>query len=126
MSTASTDSIATRPLLATSATGQNASSSLLACPMTGTNPPMNWLLPVYGPLPTVWSATLNIADTVADSAPDTGFSRMDFVTATQPSGAMESGGIIILPLRAPLDIETADYSFLGAAGVALFVLRGAP
>ena len=126
MSTASTDSIVARPLLATSATGQNASSSLLACNTTGTITTTSWLLPVYGPLPTVWRAALEIADTLATSAPDSGFSRMDFVTSTQPSGAMESGGIIVLPLRAPLDIETADYSFLGAAGVALFVLRGAP
>ena len=51
---------------------------------------------------------------------------MDFFTGVQSSGMIESGSIIVLPLRAPLDVETAGYSFLGTSGVALFVLRGAP
>ena len=113
----------TRLFSATSATAPNASSSLLASCTVGTPPA--WALPVYGPIPHEWRATLLIAATMGGSAPDSGLSRMEFLTEVKSAHDVADGVILIIPLRCPLEGEPADYSYLGKAGIALVITRGA-
>ena len=117
----------TRLPSATSATEYSASSSLSVCPTDGISSTANlWHLPVYGPLPAVLRQTLEIAISLENAALDTGLSRMEFQTRISASRMLEDKGLFALPLRCPADDEAVDFSYLGRAGIALFLLRGPP
>ena len=146
---ASVNNALTHSPLAMSATGSCSSSSLSARSIDGpvisdtliltneaSRAPREWLLPVYGPLPAMLKATLNLLsprDPAAEAFTPTysfednhGLSRMDYVTNICTWESVPPDTIFVLPLRLPLPDEDADYLYLERAGLAVFLIRGRP